>query len=140
MTNNQKFEEGRKEIKAIYEEKKDFNQKLKTMSEERMKGAKLDDFPQAKAHHALASLTFKQFADMYDNLEKLTLITSEAIENISTRIAQLEISVQDIGGKINRENIIALTKFAQDFSEQVAKSKKDLQEYKRKMVENDLAT
>ena len=133
-------EEGRALLRKIYAEKKEFNKRYQIIFEAREKASLMDDIPRAKTFHALAAVTFRSFVDVYDTLEKLSIVVSESVENLDKRLMNLEKAIEDLGGKINSDNIVAVAKFAADFNKQVAESKKELEQYKRKMAENDLAT
>jgi hypothetical protein len=138
MTTSQ--EEGREILKKIYEDKKAYNKKNELRVLDMYNRDKIGDAPEAKAFHALSVYSFRTFVDLYDSIERLTLTTSEAIELMNKRLGDVEKSVKELGGQINNDNIIAVAKFAEEFQKQIEESKRNAEVYKRKMMENDLAT
>lgn len=137
MTDEKSYEEGRKEISKVFEVKKDLLRKLGMNYENVMNTALL---PQVKSIGSLGMVTANEFVYVYDCFEMMFLSLSEAIQKIEQRIEQLEKTAEEIGGKINLDEIASVAKFAQDFNKQVEESRKKMEEYKSKMKENDLAT
>ena len=142
MTDEKSYEEGRKEIIKIFEARIAANRKLCETYEKLANNT--DATPVVKSLGLMGMATTDEFAYLYDGFEKMFLSLSEAFQKIEQRFERLEKATIELGGKINFDEIASVAKFAQDWNKLVARtgeeSKKKLEEYKRKMKENDLAT
>lgn len=136
MSQDQQYEEGRKELKYGFEERKTINKKFLTICENKLATSTTEN----PTKWVIGKLAFQEFEDMWNNLERMTLTLSFSIQNLDKRIQNLENFAVEMGVKINSDDIASVAKFAEEFRSHIEESKKKLVEYKRKMEENDLAT
>jgi len=133
------YKQARQDLKALYGERKAINKKFLLACESKLNS--LTSTPtENPTKWIIGKLAFQEFDDIWDNFERLTRILSYSIQNLDHRIQGLEAVAVELGSRINSDDITSVAKFAEEFREHVKESKKKLEEYKRKMVENDLAT
>jgi len=93
MTDDEEYEEGRRQVKHVFEERKALNKKFLSACER-----KLDVMPPTEnpTKYIIGKLAFQEFEDVWDNLAKVTLTLYYSIQNLDNRIQHLERSVNII--------------------------------------------
>jgi hypothetical protein len=136
MTDDEQYEEGKREIEHVFGERKAINKKFLSVCERKINSTTSEN----PTKWIIGKLAFQEFEDVWDNFERIALTLNYSIQNLDHRIQGLENAAIKLGAKINLDEIASVAKFAEDFKKQVDESRKKWAEYKRKMEENDLAT
>jgi hypothetical protein len=152
------LEKTKQEINERFGAKIDLNVKQQAMASDRMYKASDDSVAPAKSFHAAKALMFWEFGDIYtilNNLFQMLLDVElkntkelgqlgESIEEIRNTlgmdVSKVKADLVSIRTAVNSDEIAKVAKFAEDFNKHVEESRKALEEYKKKMKENDLAT
>lgn len=148
----------KKQVKDYFKAKADFCHKLSDSEFDRMYALPMHgEVANARSYHAFASLTFSELAFIYehfswlvcrdvemayDNLKRMRILEemiNEVGEKSGADLSKLNSELESIKTNVNSEEIAKVAKFAVDFNNHIEESKKRVEEYKRKMEENDLA-
>ncbi len=147
----------KQQAQAYFKKKIDFCIKWGDYQFDRMVAYQDGDIANAKSFHAFAALTFSELQFIYEHFSWLVCRDIEMAYENRDRLANLEEMIKKIGEqtgvdlsklsseleniktKVKPEEIATIVKFAEAFNKQIEESKKKIEEYQKRMRENDLA-
>jgi hypothetical protein len=98
MTDDEEYEESRKQVEHVFGERKALNKKFLSVCERKLDVMQSTENP---TKYIIGKIAFQEFEDVWDNFEKIGLTLYYSIQNLDHRIQNLERSVDVIAEETN---------------------------------------